>query len=101
MPPGPICTPGRSAIEATLNPAKTNDIFFVADGSSGGHIFTTNLKDHNAAVQSYRKFERDQKAKQAAPAAAAAPEPAAVAAPPAADPPASKKKSPPPKKAAP
>ena len=105
LPPGPICNPGRSAIEATLNPAKTNDIFFVADGSSGSHIFTTNLKDHNAAVQSYRKFERDQKAKQA-PAAAAAPEPvaaepAAVTAPPAADPPASKKKSPPPKKAAP
>ncbi len=63
LPPGPICNPGRSAIEATLNPAKTSDLFFVADGS-GGHVFTTNLKDHNAAVQNWRKFERDQKAKQ-------------------------------------
>ena len=97
LPPGPICNPGRSAIEATLNPAKTNDLFFVADGSSGGHIFTTNLKDHNAAVQSWRKFERDQKAKQgaAAPEAAAA-EPVAVAAPVAPEPaaaPAPKKKA--------
>ncbi len=63
LPPGPICNPGRQAIEATLNPAKTSDLFFVADGS-GGHVFTTNLKDHNAAVQNWRKFERDQKAKQ-------------------------------------
>lgn len=62
LPPGPICNPGRQAIEATLNPAKTNDLFFVADGS-GGHVFTATLKDHNAAVQNWRKFEREQKAK--------------------------------------
>ena len=80
LPPGPICNPGRNAIEATLNPAKTSDLFFVADGS-GGHVFTTNLKDHNAAVQNWRKFEREQKAKQQQPAPTAAepaPEPAAV-----------------------
>ena len=75
LPPGPICNPGRSAIEATLNPAKTSDLFFVADGS-GRHVFTTNLKDHNAAVQNWRKYERDLKAKQqgaTAPAQAAQP----------------------------
>ncbi len=63
LPPGPICNPGRQAIEATLNPAKTSDLYFVADGS-GGHVFTATLKDHNAAVQNWRKYEREQKAKQ-------------------------------------
>lgn len=76
LPPGPICNPGRQAIEATLNPAKTNDLYFVADGS-GGHVFTANLKDHNAAVQNWRKFEREQKAKQSGQ-AAPPPEPAAA-----------------------
>ena len=65
LPPGPICNPGRAAIEATLNPAKTNDLYFVADGT-GGHTFTATLKDHNAAVQVWRRFEREQKAKQQA-----------------------------------
>jgi UPF0755 protein len=65
LPPGPICNPGRSAIKATLNPAKTNDLFFVADGT-GGHTFTQNLKDHNAAVANWRKIEKEARAKQEA-----------------------------------
>jgi UPF0755 protein len=64
LPPGPICNPGRSAIEATLDPAKTTDLYFVADGT-GGHTFSASLKDHNSAVQTWRKLERDAKAKQA------------------------------------
>ncbi len=64
LPPGPICNPGRSAIEATLDPAKTSDLYFVADGT-GGHTFSASLKDHNSAVQTWRKLERDTKAKQA------------------------------------
>ena len=60
LPPGPICNPGRASIEATLNPAKTNDLFFVADGT-GGHTFTTNLKDHNTAVANWRRVEREQR----------------------------------------
>ncbi len=64
LPPGPICNPGRSAIEATLDPAKTTDLYFVADGT-GGHAFSASLKDHNSAVQTWRKLERDAKAKQA------------------------------------
>lgn len=63
LPPGPICNPGRAAIEATLNPAQTADLYFVADGS-GGHVFTTNLKDHNAAVQNWRRVEREMRARQ-------------------------------------
>ena len=65
LPPTPICNPGRPALEAALAPAKTNDLFFVADGT-GGHIFTATLKDHNAAVQNWRKFEKDMRARQAA-----------------------------------
>jgi UPF0755 protein len=63
LPPGPICNPGRPAIEATLNPAKTSDLYFVADGS-GGHTFSDTLKEHNAAVATWRKVEKEMKAKQ-------------------------------------
>ena len=71
LPPTPICNPGRPAIEATLNPAKTSDLYFVADGT-GGHTFSPTLKDHNSAVQVWRRFEREMKTKQ---------EPAVVAVP--------------------
>jgi UPF0755 protein len=64
LPPGPICNPGRPAIEATLNPAKTDDLYFVADGT-GGHAFSKTLDDHNDAVANWRKVERDQRAKEA------------------------------------
>ncbi len=57
LPPTPICNPGRSAIEATLNPPKTDDLYFVADGT-GGHSFSTTLKEHNAAVANWRLAER-------------------------------------------
>lgn len=57
LPPGPICNPGRPAIEATLDPAKTSDLYFVADGS-GGHAFSESLKEHNAAVSNWRKVEK-------------------------------------------
>jgi UPF0755 protein len=70
LPPTPICNPGRSAIEAALNPATSNDLYFVADGT-GGHVFSDTLKEHNAAVTNWRKVERDRakKEKDAAPAA--------------------------------
>ncbi len=88
LPPTPICNPGRSAIEATLNPATTNDLYFVADGT-GGHVFSDTLKEHNAAVANWRKVERERAKKEAeaAPANAVPAPPAAnaVPAPPAAD----------------
>jgi UPF0755 protein len=58
LPPTPICNPGRPAIEATLNPATTNDLYFVADGT-GGHVFSDTLKEHNAAVSNWRKIEKE------------------------------------------
>lgn len=62
LPPGPICNPGKSAITAALHPAKTADLYFVADGS-GGHAFSETLKDHNAAVQKWRDLEKQAKVK--------------------------------------
>lgn len=65
LPPTPICNPGRSAIDAALKPAETKELFFVADGT-GGHAFSTTLRQHNAAVLNWRKVERERRARQAA-----------------------------------
>lgn len=75
LPPTPICNPGRIAIEAVLNPAETEDLFFVADGR-GGHFFAKTLKEHNENVARWREIEKEiiaqRKAQEAAQAAAAA-----------------------------
>ncbi|CCQ74423.1 endolytic transglycosylase MltG [Magnetospira sp. QH-2] len=57
LPPGPICNPGRAAIEAVLHPARTTDLYFVADGS-GGHMFARTLKEHNRNVARWRKIRK-------------------------------------------
>jgi peptidoglycan lytic transglycosylase G len=58
LPPGPISNPGRAAIEAVLNPAPSNALYFVADGS-GGHVFADTLEEHNENVKKWRKFQRE------------------------------------------
>lgn len=60
LPKTPICNPGRAAIEATLNPMDTEDIFFVADGT-GGHAFAKTLREHNNNVKKWRAIERQRK----------------------------------------
>lgn len=59
LPPGPIANPGRASLEATANPARTRDLFFVADGT-GGHTFTENYAAHQTAVAKLRSLERQQ-----------------------------------------
>lgn len=56
LPPGPICNPGRSAIEAALNPVASNDLFFVANGT-GGHAFAATLAEHQKNVVAWRQIE--------------------------------------------
>jgi UPF0755 protein len=59
LPPGPIANPGRASLEATANPARTRDLFFVADGS-GGHTFTETYDQHARNVARLRAMERQQ-----------------------------------------
>ena len=58
LPPTPIANPGRAAIAAVLNPAETNEIFFVANGS-GGHAFAATIQEHERNVAALRRLERD------------------------------------------
>ena len=58
MPRGPITNPGRASIEAVLNPADTDAIFMVADGS-GGHEFNSTLQGHNEAVERWFALRRE------------------------------------------
>lgn len=56
LPPGPINSPGKAAIEAAIHPEKHDYLFFVAAGDgSGGHIFSKNFAEHKKAVALYRK----------------------------------------------
>ncbi|HEX7790790.1 MAG TPA: endolytic transglycosylase MltG [Afipia sp.] len=84
LPPGPIANPGRASLEATANPARTRDLFFVADGT-GGHSFTETYDQHQKGVAKLRAMERQQQNDTVdaddQPAVAAVPAPATTAAP--------------------
>lgn len=53
LPPGPIASPGLSAIEATRNPAASEYCFFVATGDDGRHVFAHTLAEHEQNLRTY------------------------------------------------
>jgi len=53
LPPGPIASPSRAAIEAAAQPAEVDYLYFVARNERE-HRFSTSLAEHNAAVARYR-----------------------------------------------
>ncbi len=61
LPPTPIALPSASSIEATLHPADSEALYFVATGT-GGHKFTNSLAEHNQAVRDYLGVMREKKA---------------------------------------
>lgn len=79
LPPGPIANPGRLSIEAAANPARTKELFFVADGT-GGHAFSETYEQHQKHVARLRAIERGENPAPAPAAAPAAPSAAAPAA---------------------
>ncbi len=57
LPPGPICNPGSASIRAALWPAKTNYLYFVAQGD-GTHIFSRTNREHINARRRVRSLQR-------------------------------------------
>lgn len=58
LPPTPICNPSEAALRAVLQPADTDYLFFVADGT-GGHAFSKTYAEHRRNVQKWREIEAE------------------------------------------
>lgn len=58
LPPGPICTPSKKTIDAVLNPANTNYMFFVANSKLNGHLFSETFEEHKLKAAEYHKEDK-------------------------------------------
>ena len=54
LPPGPICSPGKAALEAVLKPDESDALYFVSR-NDGSHVFSKTLAEHNRAVNTYQR----------------------------------------------
>jgi UPF0755 protein len=59
LPPGPIASPGRASLQAVLYPDVTEDLYFVVNGTEGRHKFSRTAAEHEAAVEEYRRQQRE------------------------------------------
>jgi UPF0755 protein len=67
LPPGPVASPGESSLQAAINPATTDYLYYVRnpDRDDGAHNFYSNGGDFETGVQALRKWERDRDAEEA------------------------------------
>ncbi len=57
IPPAPICNPGLASLQAVLDPAQTEFMYFVAKGDSGEHAFAATYEEQQANVDAYLNNE--------------------------------------------
>ena len=57
LPPGPICNPGLSSLQAALLPAEVSYLYFVSK-NDGTHFFSKTIREHNRAVNQYQRSRR-------------------------------------------
>ncbi len=67
LPPGPIASPGLSSLEAALNPANTDFLYYVRnpDRNDGAHNFYANEAEFQRGVEALREWERNRNANSA------------------------------------